>query len=114
MRHGLASTFKIKCTCGHNNEIKTSQEHRSGKHGPAAFDVNTRIALGCLHVEMGQRHLNNLLSTTNIPTLNWTVVHITKISCEESLQIEKAMRNGTEPDENQLLRKPPMCGLVKK
>ena len=120
MRHGLASTFTIQCICGHNNEIKTSQEHRSGKRGPAAFDVNTRIALGCLHAGIGQTHINNLLSTANIPTLNSStfkarerevgkaVEHITKISCEESLQMEKAkaMGNGTESDENQLVSIP--------
>ena len=70
VRHGLASTFTIQCTCGHNNEIKTSQEHRSGKGGPAAFDVNTRIPLGCLHAGIGQSHIYNLLSTANTPTLN--------------------------------------------
>ena len=49
VRHGLASTFVIICPlCGKNNEIKTSEQHKSGQHGPPALDVNTRVALGYL------------------------------------------------------------------
>ena len=54
IRHGLASTFLIPYSfCGKTNEIKTSGEHRSGKRGPPAFDINTRAALGCLHAGIG-------------------------------------------------------------
>ena len=70
VRHGLASTFVIICpVCGKNNEIKTSEQHKPGQRGPPAFDVNTRVALGCLHVGIGQTHINNLLSTLNAPTI---------------------------------------------
>ena len=55
---------------GKENEIKTSEQHRSGKRGPTAFDVNTPVALGCLHASIGQTHVNNLLSSFNNPTLN--------------------------------------------
>ena len=40
------------------------------KRGPPAFDINTRVALGCLHAGIGQTHINNVLSTSNIPTIN--------------------------------------------
>ena len=70
VRHGLASTFVIiRPVCGKNNEIKTSEHHKPGQRGPPAFDVNTRVALGCLHVGIGQTHINNLLSTLNAPTI---------------------------------------------
>ena len=52
------------------NEIKTSGEHRSDKHGPLAFNVNTRVALGCFYAGIGQTHINNVLSTINAPTIN--------------------------------------------
>lgn len=52
------------------NEIKTSGEHRSDKRGPLAFNVNTRVAWGCLYVGIGQTHINNVLSTINAPTIN--------------------------------------------
>ena len=55
---------------GKENVIKTSEQHRSGKRGPTAFDVNTPVALGCLHASIGQTHVNNLLSSFNNPTLN--------------------------------------------
>ena len=55
---------------GKKNEIKTSEQHRSGKRGPTAFDVNTPVALGCLHASIGQTYINNLLSSLNNPTLN--------------------------------------------
>ena len=77
VRHGLASTFVIICpVCGKNNEIKTSEQHKPSQRGPPAFDVNTRMALGCLHVGIGQTHIDNLLSTLNAPTIilslsNW-------------------------------------------
>ncbi|XP_068684754.1 uncharacterized protein [Montipora foliosa] len=71
VRYGLASTFVIKCPfCGKSNQVKTSGQHRSGKCSPPAFDINTRVVLGCLHAGIGQTHINNVLSTLNVPTLN--------------------------------------------
>ena len=72
LRHGLAGTLVIYLSSllEKKNEIKTSEQHRSGKRGPTAFDVNTPVALGCLHASIGQTHVNNLLSSFNNPTLN--------------------------------------------
>ena len=70
-KNGLASTFTVLCSqCNGENTIKTSKEHRSGARGPLTFDVNTRAALGCLHTGVGNTHLNNLLSTLNVPAMN--------------------------------------------
>ena len=103
IRHGLASTFLIPCSfCGKPNEIKTSGEHRSGKRGPPAFDINTRVALGCLHAGIGQTHINNVLSTSNIPTINSatlkqrergfgkTIEIVARANCQDSLSNKKA------------------------
>ena len=118
VRHGLASTFVIICpVCGKNNEIKTSEQHKSGQRGPPAFDVNTRVALGCLHAGIGQTHINNLLSTLNAPTINSVtfklrerevgkaVEGVAKSSCQDYLVIEKqeALLNGVQVDDNNLV-----------
>ena len=68
---GLASIFSITCSyCGHVNEVKSSGEHRARNRGPLVSDINTRAVLGSLHAGMGNTHLNNLLLTMNIPTMN--------------------------------------------
>lgn len=50
--------------------MKTSSEHRSGQRGPSTHNINSRAVLGCLHTGIGITHLNNLLSTLNVPTIN--------------------------------------------
>ena len=68
---GLSSIFSIKCSfCGQLNEVKSSAEHRAGSRGPLVSDINTRVVLGSLHAGMGYTHLNNILSTMNVPTMN--------------------------------------------
>ena len=68
---GLRSIFSIKCSfCGHLNEVKSSAKHRAGSRGPLVSYINTRVVLGSLHAGMGYTHLNNLLSTMNVPTMN--------------------------------------------
>lgn len=103
--------------CGYVNNINTSQEHRSGERGPKAFDINTRVALGCLHAGIGQSHINNLLSTMNIPTMNSTIFKnkerevgkavekIARASCQNSIERvrEEAVRNGIECEEDNLI-----------
>ncbi|XP_078372624.1 uncharacterized protein LOC144656263 [Oculina patagonica] len=115
---GLASILNVTCNhCKAVNTVKTSKEHRSGARGPLTYDVNTRAALGCLHVGVGNTHLNNLLSTLNIPTMNSStfktrereagkaVEQVAKFSCQHFLNMEKdkAVENGIEPDENNLV-----------
>lgn len=117
-QNGLASTFTVLCSqCNAENTIKTSKEHRSGARGPLTFDVNTRAALGCLHAGVGNTHLNNLLSTLNVPAMNSSTFKtrereagkaielVAKNSCEQFLNRErdKAIENGNKPDENNLV-----------
>ena len=108
----------IKCpVCGKNNKVKTSGQHRSGKCGPPAFDINTRVVLGCLHAGIGQTHINNVLSTLNAPTLNSVtfklrerevgkaVEGIVKSSCHNCLTNEKneALQSRATVDEGNLV-----------
>ena len=114
--NGLASTFTVICSqCNVENTIKTSKEHRSGARGPLTFDVNTRAALGCLHTGVGNTHLNNLLSTLNVPAMNSSTFKnrgreagkaielVAKKSCQQFLNLEqeKAIENGNKPDQDQ-------------
>ena len=106
--------------CGKSNKINTSGEHRSGKRGPPAFNVNTRVALSCLHAGIGQTHINNVLATIDIPPLNLctykqrerevgrAVECIAKTSCQDSLNRERAQAlvNGCQPDDNNLVSIP--------
>ena len=118
LRFGLASEFAVKCTfCAKENKVKTSGEHRPGTRGPPAFDVNTRVALGCLHAGIGHTRISNILSNMNIPTISpatfkvrerevgRTVETIAKKSCQKYLNLERelAIQNGAEPDENSLI-----------
>ena len=111
----------IACSfCGKTNEIKTSGEHKSGKRGPPAFDINTRVALGCLHAGIGQTHINNVLSTINIPTINSStfkrrerevgkaIENVAKASCRDSVTKEKGqlLNQGIQPDEDNLVSVP--------
>lgn len=45
-------------------------QHRTGKRGPMAEDVNTRLALGALNAGIGHTHVNSLFSCLDIPTVN--------------------------------------------
>ena len=81
--------------------MKSSGEHRAGNRGPLVSDINTRAVLGCLHAGMGNTHLNNLLSTMNIPNMNHclfkrrerevgnAVENVAGKSCEMNLNLEK-------------------------
>ena len=70
-KSGLASVFSITCAvCGTENVVKTSSEHRSSQRGPNSHDDNSRAALLYLHTGISETHLNNLLCTLNIPSMN--------------------------------------------
>ena len=74
------------------------------------------MVLGCLHAGIGQTHINNVLSTLNVPTLNSVnfklrerevgkaVESIAKSSCQNCLTMEKneALQNGVKSDEGNL------------
>ena len=101
---GLSSIFSIKCSfCGHLN-VKSSAEHRAGSRGPLLSDINTRVVLGSLHAGMGYTHLNNLLSSMNVPTMNHNLCKrrerevgnalekVATDSCKFNLNLEKKNR----------------------
>ena len=70
---GLASAFSVldnSKVCGAENVVKTSSERRSGQRSPLSHYFNSRAVLGCLHSEVGETHLNNLLCTLNISSMN--------------------------------------------
>ena len=99
-----AVSLLVKCSfCGHKNEVRSSGEHRNGRRGPLASNNNTRAALRSLHAGIGNIHLNNLLSTMNIPTINHrlfkkrereirnAVENIARESCKLNFNLEKVM-----------------------
>ena len=45
-------------------------------HDPLVGDINTRVVLGSLHAGLGNTHLNNLLVTMNVPTMNHNLFKI--------------------------------------
>lgn len=103
-RFGLASVFTVSCSsCGEKNNVKTSSEHRSGQRGPPTYNINSRAVLGCLHTGIGNTHLNNLLSTLNVPTINpvtfksrereigTAVEKVARKSCLENMALERKL-----------------------
>ncbi|XP_028390793.1 uncharacterized protein LOC114515695 [Dendronephthya gigantea] len=102
------------------NKAETSRQHTTGKRGPKAFDINTRVALGSLHAGIGETHMNNILSCINIPAINSNtfkqrerevgkaVEEIARQSCKEATN---SIRNGimtttAELNENDLVSVP--------
>ena len=79
--------FSVKCSFwGHLKEVRSSGEHRAGSYGPLASDINTRAALGSLNAGMENTHLNNLLSTMNMPTMNHHLFKIRKREVGNALE----------------------------
>ena len=106
--------FSVTCAvCGTKNVVKTSSEHRSGQRAPPSHDVNSRAVLGCLHTGIGETHLNNLLCTLNIPSMNpvtfksreneigHAVEQVTKKSCKTAMSEERnaAIKKGVKADD---------------
>ena len=98
--------------CGGKNDVKTSSQHRSGQRGPLTHNINSRAVLGCLHTGIGETHLNNLLSTLNVPTINpvtfksrereigAAVEKVAQKTCHQNMTLERelAIENGTKVD----------------
>ena len=112
-RFGLASVFTVSCSsCGQKNNAKTSSEHRTGQRGPLTHNLNSRAVLGCLHTGIGNTHLNSLLSTLNVPTINpgtfkirerekgTAVENVARKSCLENMALQRkvALDDGATAD----------------
>ena len=96
--------------------MQTSYQHKTGKSGPQAYDINSRAALACLHTGVGQTHLDGILATMNVPTMSrasfktrereagTAVESIAKVTCQQIITSEKvhAVSTGATPDENYL------------
>ena len=99
------------------NKVSTSNQHRSGKRGPMAYDINTRIALGALNAGIGQTHVNSLLSCLNVPSINHVtfkarerevgkvIESVAETSCRESCceERKRAVAAGAQSDEKGLV-----------
>ena len=118
IKKGCASLISVAChKCGRTNEISTSRQHHSGRRGPGAYDINTRVALGAIDSGIGYTHVNNFFTTLNVPTINRSaykrrereiglaVEEVAANSCRMALQneidIEKS--NGKTPDPDGLI-----------
>ena len=112
---GLSSVFHIKCnSCGQLNTVNTSEQHRTGKRGPLASDINSRVVLGSLHAGIGQTQLNNFLSVLNVPSINSVLFKrrereignatemVAKGSCTASLDIEKLAYENSKTEKDDL------------
>ena len=66
--------------CTRMNKISLGKQHKKATpkannpfdltpKGCSIFDVNTKAASGILHTGIGETHLNNLLSTLNLPQI---------------------------------------------
>ena len=97
--------------------MKSSGEHRAGSRGPLVSDINTRAALESLHAGIANTHLNILLSTMNMPTMNQSIFkrrereigkiveNVARERCQLNLNLEKAMaqQSSSSADSDELV-----------
>lgn len=117
IKRGCASLISVIChKCGKPNEISTCRQHKSGKRGPGAYDINTRIALGAIDSGIGYTHVNNFFTTLNIPTINRSaykrrereigraIEEVAANSCSMALEneIDLEKSSGRAPDSDDL------------
>lgn len=115
IKKGCASLISVVChKCGRKNEICTSRQHHSGKRGPGAYDINTRVALGAIDSGIGYTHINSLFTALNVPTINRSaykrrereiglaIEEVAASSCrmalENEIDIEKSLGKTPDPD----------------
>ena len=90
-------------------------QHRTGKRGPIAQDVNTRLALGALgalNAGIGHTHVNSLLSCLDLPTVNNATFKtrereagkaVELVAKEREMVMAMAMAAGAECDSGNLV-----------
>ncbi|XP_070549492.1 uncharacterized protein [Ptychodera flava] len=72
-KYGGGSVLHIPCDqCGSINNVYPSKTHRKVElsRGMQAFDVNAKIATGMITAGIGERHLNQMLSSISVPTIH--------------------------------------------
>ena len=92
-------------------------QQRTGKHGPMAYDINTRIALGALNAGIGQTQVNSFFSCLNVPSVDHVtfkvrerevgkaIESVAEASCLESCSEERkrAVGAGVQGDDQNLI-----------
>ncbi|XP_077863137.1 uncharacterized protein LOC144345911 [Saccoglossus kowalevskii] len=73
--YGLGCVLYVRCdnsACLLINRVYTGSRHRQeGKTtGLPVWDINSKLAIGMLHAGIGERQLNNFLSTLNVPGIH--------------------------------------------
>ena len=102
----------MKCDnppCGTYNKVPTGKQHKKLKTednpfnvktpGSAIFDINTKAACGMIHSGIGEAHLNNLLSTMNLPQISHQCVK------ERETEIGSVMESLAKKSVNAALKK---------
>ncbi|XP_069140965.1 uncharacterized protein [Argopecten irradians] len=70
-RFGLGSSLHIMCTtCTCINKVPLGKKHNDVNKKQTVWDVNSKVAIGMLHIGIGETQLNNLLSVLNLPSIN--------------------------------------------
>ena len=81
---GLGGWIYVSCdnlACSQVNKISIGKQHRNPimqkdseynvlPHGSAIFDINRKAASDMLHAGIGETHINNLLTTMNLPHIS--------------------------------------------
>ena len=119
-KFGISSCLSVQCNiCRNINKISTSEQHRSGKRGPKAYDANSRVALAAIIIDngLGFSHVNSILTALDIPSMTRKTYKIrehevgkiaeevAKDLCKEMLDQEcsVAKRNGAVVGDDGLL-----------
>ncbi|XP_066016700.1 uncharacterized protein [Pocillopora verrucosa] len=113
---GLGSLLYICCSnseCGETNICRTNKTHRStGTSRGNKYLINTKLAAGMLHAGIGPTHVNELLSSINVPSLVESTLKarerevgpqiekLVKESCLESLESERNLWKEDSEKEN--------------
>ncbi|XP_063991234.1 uncharacterized protein LOC135169826 isoform X5 [Diachasmimorpha longicaudata] len=102
---GLGSILSVRCK--HCLYVKTIHTSRLVKHSEGGkqdtFEINYRIATGCIHAGIENQGLNKLLASAGIPTMHYNtykdyenrvgpvVEMIAKESCDKAVKIEREL-----------------------
>ena len=97
---GLGGWIYIRCdnaACTKINKVSLGKQHRKknpdksnpfnlSPRGCAIFDINTKAASGMLHAGIGETHLNNLLSTVNLPQISPRILKVREEEIGSAMQ----------------------------
>ncbi|KAK0160250.1 hypothetical protein PV328_007678 [Microctonus aethiopoides] len=103
-RRGLGSIWHVLCTvCNVLNEVSTDKQHVDATTKRQRFDINSKIAIGALHSGIGATHVNKILASVNMPSIDpktfktyenemgTAVEKVAKESCYKWAEIQRKM-----------------------